>query len=279
MTVLEAIKKGAEFLERKGIESSRLQSELLLAHLLHLPRLRLYLEFERNLPEQQSDAFRQLLVKRGAHVPLQHLIGSTSFCGFHIDFSPDVLIPRPETEMLAEQGWQFLNSLSRETTFLDLGTGSGCIPIAILGNAKNTNGLAIDISEAALTIAKANAEKNEMQNRLEFRNSDLFSKVSEQFDLIVSNPPYIATAEIETLQSEVRDHDPRLALDGGPDGLEFYRKLAHESAKHLKPGGRLMLEFGDNQAEAIGKIFAEHEWKIHVLRDLSQRERMLIAER
>ena len=279
MTVLEAIKKGAEFLENKGIESPRLQSELLLAHVLNLPRLRLYLQFERPLKNEESDPFRDLLVKRGGHVPLQHLTGSTSFCGFHIEVSAAVLIPRPETEMLAEQGWTFLNSLGRDTTFLDIGTGSGCIPIAIVANAKNAKGIAVDISEDALAISRANAEKNKSQERIEFRQSDLCANVSGEFDLIVSNPPYIASAEIETLQPEVRDHDPRLALDGGADGLDFYRKLARESSTHLKPGGRLMLEFGDNQGESLKQIFTERGWKISaVLRDLSQRERVLIAE-
>src|SRR5215212_3081414 len=146
MTVLEAITKGAEFLERKGIDSPRLQSELLLAHILKLPRLRLYLEFARPLTNEQSDAIRELLVQRGNRRPLQHLTGETSFCGYPIVVSPAVLIPRPETETLAEEGWKFLNSLNRATTFLDIGTGSGCIPIAIAKHALNTRGLGLDVS-------------------------------------------------------------------------------------------------------------------------------------
>src|ERR1051325_11337672 len=150
MTVLEAINKGAEFLARKTIESPRLQSELLLAHILNLPRLRLYLEFERALNDAQADEFRELLVRRGNHEPLQHITGSTSFCGLPMIVTPAVLIPRPETEVLAEQVWTFLDQLGGETTFVDLGTGSGCIPIAIAAHAKKSHGVALDISAEAL---------------------------------------------------------------------------------------------------------------------------------
>src|SRR4051812_22494987 len=136
MTVLEAINKGTEFLARKEIDSPRLQSELLLAHILNMPRLRLYLDFERAISETQAETFREMLVRRGNRVPLQHIVGSNSFCGFPIKVSSAVLIPRPETEVLAEQAWNFLGE--RESTFADLGTGSGCLPIAIAAHAKNS---------------------------------------------------------------------------------------------------------------------------------------------
>ncbi len=281
MTVLEAITKGAEFLERKGIDSPRLQAELLLAHILKLPRLRLYLEFERPLKKEQSDGLRELLVQRGNRKPLQHLVGETSFCGCPIMVSAAVLIPRPETEGLAEEAWKFLNNLKRASAFLDIGTGSGCIPIAIAAHAKEARGTAVDISDEALAVARANVEKNNLADRIELRKSDLFSSLTpeEKFDLIVSNPPYIPSAEVETLQPEVRDHDPRLALDGGDDGLVIYRRLAHEAVKHLNLEGRLMIEFGDGQAEALQTLFTEAGWNVHaILRDLSRRERILIAE-
>jgi release factor glutamine methyltransferase len=282
MMVLEAITKGAEFLERKGIDSPRLQAELLLAHILKLPRLRLYLEFARPLTKEQSDALRELLVERSNRKPLQHLTGETSFCGCPIAVSPAVLIPRPETESLAEEAWKFLNNLKRASNFLDVGTGSGCIPIAIAAHAKETRGTAVDISEKALAVARANVEKNKFSERIELRKSDLFSEIAsdEKFDLIVSNPPYIPSAEIETLQPEVRDHDPRLALDGGDDGLTIYQRLAREAIIHLNPEGRLMFEFGDGQAESLRSFFTEAGWKVHaILRDLSQRERIFVAGR
>jgi len=193
--------------------------------------LRLYLEFERALKSEQSDLFRELLVKRGNRIPLQHLTASTSFCGSPIIVSPAALIPRPETEILAEAGWTFLNQLNRLSSFLDIGTGSGCIPIAIAAHAKQSRALAIDISEEALALARENVQKNGLADRIILRQSDLFSALAadEQFDLIVSNPPYIPSAEIETLQPEVRDHDPRQALDGGSEGLDFYRVIASET--------------------------------------------------
>ena len=280
MTVLEAITKGSEFLTRKGIESPRLQSELLLAHILNLPRLRLYLQFERQLAEAQANEFRELLVRRGDHQPLQHIIGATSFCGLPIVVTPAVLIPRPETEVLAELAWSFLNELPTDTTFADLGTGSGCLPIAIAAHAKRARGIAVDISCAALAVARENVDRNNLADRIELREADFLAGLqpAERFDVIVSNPPYIPTAEIELLQPEVRDHDPRLALDGGADGLNFHRALAQGAAQFLKPGGRLFIEFADGQGEALRDLFAGHGWIVHgVIRDLSGTDRILSA--
>jgi len=280
MTVLEAINKGAEFLTRKSIESPRLQSELLLAEILSLPRLRLYLEFERQLTETQANQFREFLVRRGNHEPLQHIVGSTSFCGLPMIVSRAVLIPRPETEVLAEQVWTFLNSIPDQSTFLDLGTGSACIPIAIAAHAKKSRGISIDVSTEALAVAKQNVEKNGLADRIELREGNFLTALqpAERFDVIVSNPPYIPSAEIELLQPEVRDHDPRLALDGGADGLDFHRALAQGAAQFLKPGGRLFIEFADGQGEALRDLFGGHGWHVHgLIRDLSGVDRILFA--
>ena len=280
MTVLEAINKGAEFLTRKGIESPRLQSELLLAHILNLPRLRLYLQFERQISEAQANEFREMLVRRGNHEPLQHIVGATSFCGMPIIVTPAVLIPRPETEVLAEQAWTFLNSIQGETTFADLGTGSGCLPIAIAAHAKKSRGVTVDISKVALEVARQNVEQNQLADRIELREGNFLAALqpAERFDVIVSNPPYIPTAEVELLEPEVRDHDPRLALDGGADGLDFHRALAQRAAQFLKPGGRLLIEFADGQGEALRELFGSHGWSVHgVIRDLSGTERILSA--
>jgi release factor glutamine methyltransferase len=280
MTVLESINKGTEFLTRKGIESPRLQSELILAHILSLPRLRLYLEFERQLTEAQSNELRELLVRRGNHEPLQHIVGSTSFCGLPMVVSPAVLIPRPETEVLAEQAWMFLNSIHNETTFVDLGTGSGCIPIAIAAHAKKSRGVSIDVSKEALAVAKQNVEQNGLAERIDLREGNFLAALqpAERFDVIVSNPPYIATAEIELLEPEVRDHDPRLALDGGADGFDFHRAIAQGATQFLKPGGRLFIEFADGQGEALRDLFGGHGWHVHgLIRDLSGVDRILSA--
>ena len=285
MTVLEAIQKSADFLAKKGVESPRLQTELLLAHLLNLPRMSLYLNFERALKPAETDALREFVKRRGRREPLQHLVGSTSFCGLEMAVDRRVLVPRPETEILAELGWQFLNQLStlnpQPSTVLDFGTGSGCLAIALAVKCPAAQVWASDVSPEALDLAKQNAARHNVADRIRFLQGDGFSALSEkmQFDLVISNPPYIPTIEIESLQPEVRDFDPRRALDGGPDGLDFFRRLAAEAGGFLKPGGRIMLEFGDGQVDAIRKLFDAQKWIVEAVKeDYSQRARILIAK-
>lgn len=281
MTVLEVISKSSEFLTKKGVEAARLQTELLLAHVLQLPRMKLYLNFERKLTEPELDSLRKLVQRRGQREPLQHLVGSTSFCGLEMAVNNHVLIPRPETELLAEAAWQFLSTIHHQpSTALDFGTGSGCIAIALAAKSPTTRIVALDISAEALATAQQNAAKHQVTDRIEFRHGDGFTtlKSGERFDLIVSNPPYIASAEIETLQPEVRDHDPRGALDGGADGLDFYHHLASEAGKFLQPHGKLMLEFGAGQADAITAILTAQNWTVEAVHpDYTQRLRFLIA--
>jgi len=309
--VLEAIQKSADYLNRKGIESPRLQTELLLAHLLQMPRMKLYLNFERTLTPSETDALREQVKRRATHEPLQHIVGSTSFCGFEIAVNRHALVPRPETELLAEEGWKFLLAAPksdeggstldpRPSMVLDFGTGTGCIAIALAAKAPAARVVALDVSADALTLAKENASKNGVADRIEFVQSDGFAffqpegrarrdpvqvekmvsprSTLRQFDLIISNPPYIPSAEIATLQPEVRDFDPRAALDGGDDGLEFYRRLAKEAKEFLEPGGKIMLEFGDGQADAVRQIFKGEKWVVEAVKDdYSQRARILVA--
>lgn len=282
MTVLEGIQKSAEFLAKKEVDSPRLQAELLLAHVLKLPRMKLYLNFERALTEPETTAFRELVKRRAHREPLQHITGSTSFCGLEIAVNRHVLVPRPETELLAEAGWTFLSTLhSQPTTALDFGTGSGCIAIALAAKSPDTKITALDISSEALDLAQQNAAKNNVAERIEFMQGDGFQALVSgtiDFDLIISNPPYIPSAEISTLDPEVRDFDPPRALDGGADGLAFYRRLAAEARPFLKPGGKIMLEFGDGQGECIRRIFEEQKWIVEAIReDYTQRQRILIA--
>ena len=321
MTVLEAIQKSADFLGKKGVESPRLQVELLLAHLLKMPRMKLYLNFDRTLTAVETDALREFVKRRGQREPLQHIVGSTSFCGYEIAVNRHALVPRPETELLAELGWQFLNSIwegrrvgdpnsetatrrpsptSVPTSALDFGTGTGCIAIALAVKCPEAKITALDVSAEALALAKQNAAVNQVAERIEFLQGDGFAALQSEgrvprvpiqndgdscnsslrrFDSIISNPPYIPSAEIATLQPEVRDFDPRAALDGGADGLDFYRKLAAEAKPFLKPDGRIMLEFGDGQAEAVKAIFENEKWIVEAVKeDYSQRDRILIAK-
>ncbi len=321
MTVLEAIQKSADFLAKKGVESPRLQTELLLAHLLKLPRMNLYLNFERTLTPAEVDALRELVKRRGQHEPLQHIIGSASFCGLEIAVNRHALVPRPETELLAELGWQFLATIGQtphpasghplsaqrgegrgKGHVLDLGTGTGCIAIALAVKCPAAKIMATDASADALALAKGNAARNGVAERIEFLQGDGFAALlvapergrlarelndadsrtscPRSFDLIISNPPYIPSAEIATLQPEVRDFDPRGALDGGADGLDFYRLIASQAAACLKPDGKVMLEFGDGQAEAVRRIFENEKWIVEAVKeDYSQRPRILIARR
>jgi len=322
MTVLEAIQKSAEFLAKKGVESPRLQTELLLAHLLKLPRMKLYLNFERALTPAEVDGLREFIRRRGQREPLQHIIGSTSFCGLEIAVNRHTLVPRPETELLAESGWEFFSKLEQSPhpagghplpagrgegrgegrVALDFGTGTGCIAIALAAKCPSAKIIATDISADALALAGENAARNNVAERIQFLQGDGFAALKDrwgerprepegnaiadgspgvsphQFDLIISNPPYIPSAEIATLQPEVRDFDPRNALDGGADGLDFYRKLAMEAKPFLKLGGKIMLEFGDGQADAIRKIFEAEKWIVEAVKeDYSHRQRILVA--
>jgi len=219
--------------------------------------------------------------RRATREPLQHILGTTSFCGLEIKCSRAALIPRPETELLAERAWQFLSTLdSQISSILDVGTGTGCIAIAIAVNAPTTRVHAIDISADALALAKENAAHHKIAERITFHESDAFAALPAglKFDLIVSNPPYIAAEEISSLQREVRDFDPKLALDGGADGLDFYRRIAAEARPFLKPDGKLMLEFGDGQADALKKIFSSEKWIVdEIVADYTSRARILIA--
>jgi release factor glutamine methyltransferase len=308
VTVLEAIQKSTEFLGKKSVESPRLQTELLLAHLLKMPRMKLYLNFERALTTAETDALRELIKRRSQREPVQHITGSTSFCGFEIAVNRHVLVPRPETELLAELGWQFLLASPKQSeggaTALDFCTGSGCIAIALAAKCPNVKIVATDISAAALALAKENTARNNVVERIEFLQGDGFAALKDgwgerprepgladgqngspgfsphQFDLIISNPPYIPSAEIETLEPEVRDFDPRLALDGGADGLEFYRLIASQARAFVKPGGKVMVEFGDGHAGAVSEIFETQKWIVEAVKeDYSQRARILIARR
>jgi release factor glutamine methyltransferase len=284
VTLLEAIQRSVDFLAKKGVDSPRLQAELLLSHVLGVPRMRLYLDFERELKPAEQDQYRKLVRRRGQREPLQHIVGSTSFCGLEMAVDRHVLVPRPETELLAELGWQFLNSLppSPAPTALDFGTGSGCLAIALAVKSPAATLAALDVSPEALAVARQNAARHKVEARIEFFVGDGFKALTKKhlFDLIISNPPYIPSGEIDGLQPEVRDHDPRAALDGGADGLEFYRRLATEAAEFLKPGGKFMAEFGDGQEGAVSEIFREQKWIVEAVKaDYNARPRILIAQR
>lgn len=264
-TVLKIIQWTTEYLKGKGIESPRLDSEVLLAHLLKLDRVGLYLNFDRPMSKEELSSYREMIRRRGAREPMQYITGHQEFWSLDFKVTPDVLIPRPDTEILVEEA---LKAVRRETldvrsqnhapiTILDLCTGSGCIAISLAKELKEAVVHAVDASEAALKIAKENAAKNGVEDRVLFMHGDLYEALPSHvslltsYDLIVSNPPYVKNVDIPHIQPEVRDYEPRMALDGGPEGLDFYKRIISGASDHLIPCGWLLMEVGEGQAEAV----------------------------
>ena len=283
MTVLEVIQRSTDYLTQRGVESPRLQIELILAHVLQMPRLKLYLEFTRALSELQIADARALVKRRGQREPLQYILGSTSFCGLEMEVNPHVLIPRPETEILAECAWKRLESTATaKPVILDLCAGSGCLGVAIAAHCHKAVIHGVDISGDALDVARRNAKRHGLSERVAFFQGDLFHAVPHgiRYDLIATNPPYIPTNDVATLQPEVREHEPMCALDGGADGLTIIRRIAAEAPEFIAPGGWLLLEFSDGQGDAARELFSRDPWTgVTIEKDFSRRERILIARR
>lgn len=287
MRLLEVIRRSAEYLGERGVESPRLQVEWILAEVLGIPRLQLYLQFERELDGPPLDRVRESVRRRGRREPLQHVLGSAVFCGLALEVGPVALVPRPETEPLAERAWEWLRERaaaghprSAPVRVLDWGTGTGCLAVALAVKVPGVECVAVDVSREAAELARRNVERHGVGDRVRVVHGDGCHALpeGERFDLIVSNPPYIPAADIAGLAPEVRDHDPHLALDGGPDGLDFYRRLAGELPGRLCPDGAVLLEFGDGQAAALGSILSGAGWIVREWhRDYSGRERFLMA--
>lgn len=252
-TILKILSWTKEYLLSKGVTNARLESEWLLCSVLGLDRVGLYLQYDKPLNDRELAAFRAIITRRGRREPLQHILGSQDFCGLDFEVTPDVLVPRYDTELLVAEA---VLRCSEARTALDVGTGSGCVAVSLQKQLKNTVVTAIDISEAALIVARRNAEKNDAP--VEYLLGSLFAPVAGRcFDLIVSNPPYIPSADIDSLEPEVREYDPRTALDGGVDGLAIYRALVPASVAHLSPAGWLFVEVGIGQSGDVVCLFQE----------------------
>lgn len=269
-------------LKSHGSESPRLDAEILLAHSRGCPRIQLYTNYDEPLTDTQRAVMRDLVKRRATAEPVAYLVGHREFFGLDFQVTKEVLIPRPDTETLIVEAIELLKPQTASRV-LDVGTGSGCIAISLAMNCPNAEVTAIDLSESALGIARQNADKHEVSSRIRFLQGDLFAPLSadEQFDLIASNPPYIASAEIETLSADVRLHEPRAALDGGPDGLEVIRRLVAAAPQHLVPQGKLLIEISGEQADAVTQLLAAngHYDDIAVLKDLAKQPRVVRAAR
>jgi release factor glutamine methyltransferase len=249
------IRKGAKHLAAHGVANPKLDARLLLEAVTGLSQADLIGQPDTAVSEDKIRAFHNYLDRRSTGEPVSRLLGSREFYGAAFRISPDVLDPRPDTEHLVSEALQAGRRLNRPLRFLDLGTGSGCVAIAMAREATASRGVAVDVSEAALMVARENAKALGVADRLLFLQSHWFSAVGGRFDLIVSNPPYIPSAQIAGLDREVKDFDPRLALDGGADGLECYRLIAGGAAEHLEAEGVIIVETGHDQAQAVRAIF------------------------
>jgi release factor glutamine methyltransferase len=241
-----------DYLKRHGSESARLDAEVMLAHVLEWQRVQLYTHFEEEVSASARGAFRALVRDRALGRPVAYLVGRKEFYSLSFAVSSAVLIPRPESEFVVVEYLEVTRQLPSAVA-VDVGTGSGCLAIACAHHHQGSRFVAIDISEAALAVARANAVKLGVADRIEYRLGDRLQPVAGEgpFDVIVSNPPYIPSAAIDGLERGVRDHEPHRALDGGPGGLDMVARLIEESVEILKPGGHLILEIGSDQESAV----------------------------
>jgi len=269
-----------DFLAKKGIDSPRLDAELLLAHVLHCNRIDLIVRYSEEPTAAERTGFRELVMKRAERWPTAYLIGKREFYLLSFEVTPAVLVPRPDTETLVLKAMDLLKGIPHPKV-LELGTGSGCVAVSLAHMCKIANVTAVDISPDALDVAKRNAVKHGVADRITFLLGDWYAPVpdGETFDLIVSNPPYIPPAELAELAPEVRDHEPRLALDGGPDGLAFYRRMAMGLSTYLKPGGTIAVEIGSTQEPDVRAIFADTPGfsNIQLFKDMANRPRVVTA--
>ena len=299
MDLRTALKQGIAKLREAQVPSFTLAAELLLLHVLSRNRTWLYAHPEEILTAAESQRFLDLIARRAAGEPTQHLTGKQEFWGLEFDVTPDVLIPRPETEHVIEVALDRLalrelranrppKSDGAGLQIADIGTGSGCIAVALAKELPAANFLATDISPTALAVGKRNATRHAVADRIDFREANLLVPPSPlatrhsplSFDLIASNPPYIGRNEAPTLPREVRDHEPHAALFGGEEGYELYADLITQSAKHLKPGGLLVLELGHNSLPAVQPLFDTPDWTaVGVTNDLAGIPRVIAAER
>lgn len=275
MTIREAVQKAKKCLEEHQVPDYEIDALLLLQSVCGIDRARYYACAGEELPD--ADRYLEKVLLRAGRIPLQQITGEQYFCGLKFIVTEDVLCPRSETELLVEEA---LKKMKEGGRFLDLCTGSGCIAVSLLCLGKDLTGCGCDLSAAALRIASENAKLHGVTDRLELLQGDLFDAVCGTYDMIVSNPPYIAAGKIDTLMEEVKDHEPRMALDGGMDGLDFYRRILKDAAVHLNPKGWLLMEIGYDQADVVRSMFDEDRYEqVRVLKDLAGLDRVVCGRR
>lgn len=271
MNYMEAFLMGMQKLKEAEIGEAQLDARLLLEEVCGTDHNTLLCHGDREVSEAEEEQYRKALEQRAVHVPLQHLLGYQNFMGLRFQVNEHVLIPRQDTEILVEEAMRYLHDGMR---ILDLCTGSGCILLSLLHYSNDCEGVGVDISQEALQVAAQNAEL--LGIKADFLKSDLYEKVTGKFDLLVSNPPYIERKVIPTLMEEVREYDPYIALDGGEDGLDFYRRIIGGAQDYLKRGGQILMEIGSGQAKAVSELLREAGFKeIDVCRDFAGLDRVV----
>lgn len=283
LTVLESINLSADYLEKKGVESARTNAELLLADILDCKRLDLYLKFDRPLNEMEKDQYREYIARRGKFEPLQYILGHVEFYGEKFEVNQDVLIPRQETEILIETITEKLKD-KKELKILDIGTGTGIIPVLLAKNLDVSKIKAIDISEKALKTAEKNIENHNLSEKVFLEKLDVFdinnNGFKEKFDVIVSNPPYVSSEEFNSLQKEITEFEPGFAVTDYSDGYKFYKFIVENSPSILNENGFLFFELGKNQDEKV-KLFMEENGfqSIKLVKDYLNINRVISGEK
>ena len=277
-TIVKILDWTKQYFTDKGIENPRLDAEVLLCAVLKCQRINLYVHFDQPLKAEELQKYREYVLRRGKHEPLAYILGEQAFMNYVFKVTPAVLVPRPETELLVESIVKLFEN-AEKLEILDLGTGSGAILVSLLAMLPQARGTAVDISAAALAVATENAELMGVGERFTPVLSDLYRELppNKKYDLIVSNPPYIPTADLSSLAADVRQ-EPQGALDGGRDGLNFYRRIVEAADKYLSPEGILAFEIGICQAEAVVNFCREHGFaKTAIRKDYAGIERMIFA--
>ncbi len=279
-SISEALRRGSRLLVEAGSEEASLEAELLLAHALNTDRTHLYQRLRDELTPQAESAFDALLQRRLAHEPTAYILGHKEFYGLEFEVTPDAIIPRPETETLVELVLDCARSASaREMRIADIGVGCGAIAVALAVNLSETEIIAIDISREALALARRNAGRHTVADRIRFLEGDLMEPLDAPVDVIVANLPYVRTSDLEAAPPEINEHEPRLGLDGGLDGLRLIERLLRDAPPHLKPGGALLAEIGEQQGEATRTLAADAfpHARVEVKQDLSGMDRVLVV--
>jgi release factor glutamine methyltransferase len=278
-TIEEALRQAVATLERADLESPDIEVRWMLAHVLQLSQTELAVQRTRCLTPIEARCFADLVAERAARRPLQHLLGDVEFYGRRFIVRPGVLIPRPETESVAEMALRLLPA-RQPAAVADVGCGAGVLAVTIACERPQATTWCTDLARPAVDLTRRNAAAHDVAGRVQVVRGDLLTSLATaaRFDLVVSNPPYIPSADIAGLAPEVRDHDPRLALDGGADGLDLVRRLLAEAHPHLRPSGRILIELGYDQGERAARLATARGWlEVEVLPDLAGRDRMLVA--